>query len=126
MIYFEELLKKVTKRVMRWKNRLLTSGGIYFIGNACATIYAHIFAICHKPSKRGYWAITQNILKTLLRKHWGSKREALGGLDKLCYPKEEGGLHFRSLQDMVATLFANLWWIFRTSTNSLWEGIHVE
>ncbi|WMV54329.1 hypothetical protein MTR67_047714 [Solanum verrucosum] len=38
----------------------------------------------------------------------------------MCYPKEEGGIGFRSLHVIAKALFAKLWWTFRTST-SLWS-----
>ncbi|KAH0697743.1 hypothetical protein KY289_015225 [Solanum tuberosum] len=40
--------------------------------------------------------------------------------DKMCYPKEEGGLGFRSLYDISKALFEKLWWNFRTTTSSPW------
>ncbi|XP_059315804.1 uncharacterized protein LOC132066519 [Lycium ferocissimum] len=46
-------------------------------------------------------------------KHWVSWK-------KICMPKAEGGLGFRSLFDISKALFAKLWWRFRTS-NSLWS-----
>ncbi|WMV08192.1 hypothetical protein MTR67_001577 [Solanum verrucosum] len=42
--------------------------------------------------------------------------------DKMCYPKEEGGLGLRSLHDVAKALFAKLWWNFRTATSSLWAS----
>ncbi|XP_059292439.1 uncharacterized protein LOC132045882 [Lycium ferocissimum] len=39
----------------------------------------------------------------------------------MCFPKEEGGLGFRSLFDVSKALCAKLWWNFRTS-NSLWAN----
>ncbi|XP_060202276.1 uncharacterized protein LOC132630725 [Lycium barbarum] len=39
--------------------------------------------------------------------------------DKMCLPKCEGGLGFRSLHDISKAVFAKLWWNFRTNI-SLW------
>nr|XP_016445527.1 PREDICTED: uncharacterized protein LOC107770706 [Nicotiana tabacum] len=50
-------------------------------------------------------------------RHWASWQN-------LCLPKEEGrlgGLGFRSLFDVSKSLFAKLWWRFRT-TKSLWSN----
>ncbi|KAK6776158.1 hypothetical protein RDI58_027159 [Solanum bulbocastanum] len=60
-------------------------------------------------------------LQILLGKCGRGKRKTLDGLDEICCPKEEGGLGFRSLHDVNKALFAKLWWIFRVSTNSLWN-----
>lgn len=38
----------------------------------------------------------------------------------LCYPFNEGGLGFKSLHDVSKTLFAKLWWKFRTSVDFVW------
>lgn len=38
------------------------------------------------------------------------------------YPKNEGGLGFRSLHDTSKALFAKLWWNFITSTSSMWSS----
>lgn len=46
-------------------------------------------------------------------KHWVKREE-------LCLPQEEGGLGFRSLNDISRAFFAKLWWIFRTSITSIW------
>ncbi|XP_060182386.1 uncharacterized protein LOC132612059 [Lycium barbarum] len=35
--------------------------------------------------------------------------------DKMCLPKDEGGLCFKSLHDISKALFAKLWWNFKTS-----------
>ncbi|KAK6782492.1 hypothetical protein RDI58_020288 [Solanum bulbocastanum] len=40
----------------------------------------------------------------------------------MCYPKVEGGLGFRSLHDVSKAFFAKLWWIFKTTTSSLWAS----
>lgn len=37
--------------------------------------------------------------------------------EEMCYPKDEGGLGFRSLFEIRKALQAKLWWRFRTSTN---------
>ncbi|XP_016567089.1 uncharacterized protein LOC107865311 [Capsicum annuum] len=52
-------------------------------------------------------------LKNVKIRHWVAWED-------LCYPREEGGLGFRSLYDVSKALFAKLWWNFRTATNSLW------
>ncbi|XP_015169513.1 uncharacterized protein [Solanum tuberosum] len=47
-------------------------------------------------------------------KHWLAWED-------MCYPKEEGGIGFRSLHEITKALFGKLWWTFRTST-SLWSN----
>lgn len=38
----------------------------------------------------------------------------------MCFPMEEGGVGFRDLFDITKSVFAKLWWTFRT-TRSLWD-----
>ncbi|WMV29500.1 hypothetical protein MTR67_022885 [Solanum verrucosum] len=47
-------------------------------------------------------------------KHWAA-------WEKVCLPKEEGGLGFRSIADISKAMYAKLWWKFRTQ-NSLWAN----
>jgi len=39
----------------------------------------------------------------------------------MCFPKEEGGVGFRTLHGITKALFSKLWWRFRVSTDSLWS-----
>ncbi|KAK6793505.1 hypothetical protein RDI58_006958 [Solanum bulbocastanum] len=69
--------------------------------------------------------VVDQIHKILAKFVWGHIRGVKGkhwvAWDSLCLPKDEGGLGFRSLHDVLDALFAKLWWVFRTSTNSLWS-----
>lgn len=53
-------------------------------------------------------------------KHWVT-------WDAICYLILEGEIGIRSLFDVSKVLFANLWWIFRVKTNSMWGtfGSHI-
>lgn len=52
----------------------------------------------------------------------GSKGKHWITWEALCLPREEGGIGFRSLHHVADTLFAKLWWNFRTSISSLWSA----
>jgi len=47
-------------------------------------------------------------------KHWAA-------WEKVCLPKKEGGLDFRSIPDISKAMYAKLWWKFSTQ-NSLWAN----
>ena len=64
----------------------------------------------HSIFAKFYWVNTTGAKN----KHWVS-------WDKMCLPKKERGLSFRSIQDVSKALVAKLWWIFRVST-SLWSA----
>lgn len=72
------------------------------------------------PPKKIIERIHQIFAKFLWSNAGGAKRKHWVAWNDLCYPKQEGGLIFISLDDVNTTLFAKLWWIFRTSTSSLW------
>lgn len=54
---------------------------------------------------------------------WGnatsSKNKHWVAWDSMCYPRKEGDLGFRSLNDMSRSLLAKLWWKLRTKSSSL-------
>ena len=64
----------------------------------------------HKLFNRFFWQTKEEGRS----KHWSA-------WENVCYPKNEGGLGFRSLHDISKALFAKLWWIFRTSS-TLWSN----
>ncbi|XP_049370570.1 uncharacterized protein LOC125835476 [Solanum verrucosum] len=72
-------------------------------------ITACVITDLHRIFVKFFWANTTGAKN----KHWVS-------WDRMCYPRGEGGLGWRSLHDVSKALFAKLWWNFRTSTNTLW------
>lgn len=48
------------------------------------------------------------------RKHWVAWED-------MCYPIEEGGHGFRSINDITKEIHVKLWWSFRSSLRSLWS-----
>ncbi|XP_060211821.1 uncharacterized protein LOC132639388 [Lycium barbarum] len=119
--YYNDLIKKVKNKLQNWKGKLLSFGGkavlinsvlqsipIYMLSAVVPTKYT--INELHKIFARFYWS-TKEEGKS---RHWSS-------WDKICLPKEEGGLGFRSLDDVSKALFAKLWWKFRTS-NTLWSA----
>ncbi|XP_060183463.1 uncharacterized protein LOC132613456 [Lycium barbarum] len=119
--YYNDLIKKVKNKLQNWKGKLLSFGGkavlinsvlqsipIYMLSTVVPTKYT--INELHKIFARFYWS-TKEEGKS---RHWSF-------WDKICLPKEEGGLGFRSLNDVSMALFAKLWWKFRTS-NTLWSA----
>ncbi|XP_059302291.1 uncharacterized protein LOC132054265 [Lycium ferocissimum] len=105
IVYYEGLIKKVMNRVMPWQNRLLSFGGRYIlIAHVLQTMPVYLLSATNPLKGSNTTGIKG--------KHWVA-------WEKMCLPKEEGGLAFRSLHDISKALFPKLWWNFRTSV-SLW------
>lgn len=73
--------------------------------------------------------VIYNLHRILVRFLWNFKKVGRNKhrvfWDDIFKPKEEGGLGFRSFFDVSKTLFAKLWWIFKTQksfwTNYTWN-----
>ncbi|XP_070013963.1 uncharacterized protein [Nicotiana sylvestris] len=69
--------------------------------------------------------VLEHLYKTFARFFWSNKAKGRSmhwtRWQNLCLPKEEGGVGFRSLIDVLKALFAKLWWRFRT-TKTLWSN----
>ncbi|XP_060190564.1 uncharacterized protein LOC132619785 [Lycium barbarum] len=79
----------------------------------------HLLSACDPPS-----GVLAQIHRLFAKFFWSN---SVGNSSKhwetwttLCHPQEEGGMGFRSLQDISKALFAKLWWNMRTK-QSLWR-----
>lgn len=62
----------------------------------------------HKIFAKFYWANTT-----------GAKNKDWFLWKNMCFPKEEGGIGFRSLYVVSKALFCKQWWNFRTTSSSM-------
>uniref|UniRef100_A0A0V0IVJ9 Putative ovule protein n=1 Tax=Solanum chacoense TaxID=4108 RepID=A0A0V0IVJ9_SOLCH len=72
------------------------------------------------PTKRVMNQLQQLFAGFFWSKSGGDKGKHWIAWEELCYPKLEGGIGMRSLNDVSKALYSKLWWNFRTST-SLWS-----
>ncbi|XP_075085049.1 uncharacterized protein LOC142168286 [Nicotiana tabacum] len=119
--YYEELIKKVKAKLHSWKGKLLSFGGkATLISSVLQSMPVHMLSVLDPPNN-----ILGHLHKTFARFFWSTKEEGRSrywaSWKNLCLPKEEGGIGFRSLNDVSRALFAKLWWRFRT-TKSLWSN----
>lgn len=112
--YYNDLMKKVRPRLQNCKGKLLCFGRkVVLINSVLQSIPLYLLSTMAPPK-----FILYELHKTFNRflwvrsKHWVS-------WEKMCFPKEEGGVGFRDLFDISKAIFAKLWWIFMT-TRSLW------
>ncbi|XP_059310243.1 uncharacterized protein LOC132061439 [Lycium ferocissimum] len=108
IVYYESLIKKVMNMVMSSQNRLLSFGGRYIlIAHVLQTMPIYLLSAMnplkgvinqlHKIFAKFFWSNTAGVKG----RHWVA-------WDKMCLPKDEGGLGFRSLHDIAKALFAKL------------------
>ncbi|XP_075087591.1 uncharacterized protein LOC142169604 [Nicotiana tabacum] len=117
--FYKNIIFKVQERLSSWNGKLLSIGGrAVLISHVLETMQIHplsavnpppyVINQLHKMFARFYWSNTGNGRA----RHWAS-------WENLCLSKSERGLGFRSLHDVSTTLFAKLWWNYRTN-DSLW------
>ncbi|WMV21122.1 hypothetical protein MTR67_014507 [Solanum verrucosum] len=118
--YFEDLIRKVAKRIFPWHNKFLSFGGKQVLVNHVLQSLPIYLLSAMNPTKKVMEQIHQIFAKFfwgniegVKGKHWVAWRD-------MCLPNEEGGIGFRQIQDINKALFAKLWWNFRVSINSLW------
>lgn len=114
--YYNDLIKKVKDKLQNWRDKLLSyEGKVVLIESVLQSIPIYLLSVV-VPTK---YTINE-IYKIFARFFWRTKEEGISRhwifWSKLCLPKREGELGFRSLYDSKA-LFAKLWWRFRTTTS---------
>lgn len=119
--HFEELKKKVMKRLSTWQNKLLSFGGRYIlISHVLQTMPVYLLSAMNPPA--GVINQLHKIYAKFYRENTtGAKNKHWVSWEKMCFPKEKGGLGLKFLHDMSKALFVKLWWIFIISTSYLWS-----
>jgi len=118
--HFEELVKKIHRRIMMWQNKWLSYGGKFIlIANVLQSMPIYLLSAMNPPKKTTK-KIHQLFAGFLWSKTGGQRGKHWIAWEEMCYSREEGGVGFRSLHEVMKALFGKLWWNFRTST-SLWS-----
>ncbi|XP_075087590.1 uncharacterized protein LOC142169603 [Nicotiana tabacum] len=118
---YNDLIKNVKAKLHSWKWKPLSYGGkSTLISSVLRSMPTHILSVIDPPKN-----VIEHLHKAFARFFWSTKEESRSRhwtkWKNLCLPKEEGGVGFRSLHDVLKALFAKLWWKFRTS-KSLWSN----
>ncbi|KAG5580340.1 hypothetical protein H5410_050967 [Solanum commersonii] len=119
IIYYSQLVEKVSKKICGWQARILSFGGkITLVNHALQSIPIHTMATVSPPSTTNkyiesiiadfFWGRDQDKRKY----HWAS-------LETMSLPYDEGGVGIRRLSDICTFLQYKLWWNFRAKS-SLW------
>lgn len=120
-MYFEEFIRKITRRILAWQSRLLSFGGkLILVRHALHSMPIYLLSTMN-PTTTIIKKIHQ-IMAIFFCENNGEQRRYWASWDTLCFPIEEGGLGLRSLFDMNKAMMIKLWWKFRTDVGTLWAS----
>ncbi|XP_075084712.1 uncharacterized protein LOC142167967 [Nicotiana tabacum] len=118
--HFSEIVSKHVKRTTGWQGKLLSVGGrATLIKHVLQSQPIYLLSALEPPK-----TVLKQLETYMARFFWGSdegkQKYHWSSWSNLCYPKEEGGLEFRSIMDVSGSLTMKRWWRFRTC-KSLWS-----
>ncbi|XP_060195138.1 uncharacterized protein LOC132624361 [Lycium barbarum] len=118
--HYKEITDKIFNRLNSWTGKLLSIGGkVTLIKHVLQSMPIHLLSACDPPK-----GVLAQIHKMFAKFFWsnsvGNSSKNWVSWTTLCHPQDEGGMGFKSLQDVSKALFSKLWWNFRTK-QSLWR-----
>ncbi|XP_019235714.1 PREDICTED: uncharacterized protein LOC109216039 [Nicotiana attenuata] len=120
ILHFSDIVSKLVKRTTGWQGKLLSVGDR-------ATLIKHVLQSqpiyllsALEPPKTVFKQLETYMARFFWGSYQGKKKYHWSSWSNLCYPKEEGGLGFRSILDVSKSLTMKRWWRFRTC-KSLWS-----
>nr|XP_027127775.1 uncharacterized protein LOC113743906 [Coffea arabica] len=124
--YFSDICTSVAKRVLSWKENLLSSGGrLVLLKSVLSSLPIHVLAASTPPK-----GVLRTLEKAFANFLWGTTEKGSRyhwiAWDSLCKPYAEGGVGVRALTDAFDALSLKLWWSLR-QRQSLWaEFMHTK
>ena len=120
---FTNLKQRVTNKVSGWKEKLLMTAGKEILIKAVAQAVQSYSMSCFLLPKKLCEELT-----SLVRQFWrgqvkDEKKLACLRWDKLCMPKEIGGMGFRDLRMFNLALLAKQGWRLQTNSSSLFARV---
>ncbi|XP_027077095.1 uncharacterized protein [Coffea arabica] len=117
--YFSDICTSVAKRILSWKEKLLSSGGrLVLLKNVLSSLPIHVLAATTPPK-----GVLRTLEKAFANFLWGTtdkgSRYHWIAWDSLCKPYAEGGVGVRALTDVFNAFSLKLWWSLR-QRQSLW------
>ncbi|KAL3635512.1 hypothetical protein CASFOL_020059 [Castilleja foliolosa] len=120
-VYFDGLVQKVIQKIQSWKNKFLSfTGKVTLLKAVLNSIPIH--TISSTVVSKGVIKNLERLFTSFLWSKDGEKRIHWCSWDRICKPKEEGGLGMRSLTETVNGVQGRLAWNL-LQKNSLWSTI---
>ncbi|KAK4706536.1 hypothetical protein R3W88_033903 [Solanum pinnatisectum] len=119
IIYYSQLVEKVSKKICGWQARILSFGGkITLIKHALQSIPIHTMAAI-SPPKTTIKYIESIITEFFWGREQDRRRYHWASLETMSLSYVEGGVGIRRLTDICTALQYKQWWNFRAKS-SLW------
>ena len=117
---FSAIKDKLSKKLAVWKSKLLSKVGKEVLIKAVALAIPTYTMSCFKNSD----SLCDELTSMIRQFWWGQrggeeKKMAWLSWNKLCEPKERGGMGFKRLQQFNLALLAKQGWRLQTCQNSL-------
>ncbi|XP_027169914.1 uncharacterized protein LOC113769603 [Coffea eugenioides] len=123
---FDELLGKVRQKLFHWSSKMLSMGGkIVLLRSVLCSLPVYLLQVLQPPK-----AVLLHLGRVCNVFLWDtsieSKRTHWAAWDKVCRPVEEGGLGFRSFEDVAKAFSCKLWWKLREQASIWAEFMHIK
>ena len=120
---FAQLKSKVANKLSGWKEKLLSAAGKEVLINAVAQAVPSYTMSCFKLPDN-----LCNDLTSMIRQFWwGQKKDekklAWVSWERMCQPKENGGMGFRDLESFNKALLTKQGWRLQSSNQSLFARV---
>nr|XP_027120329.1 uncharacterized protein LOC113737276 [Coffea arabica] len=117
-VLFDDIVSKMRARLEHWSTKLLSFGGkMVLVRHVLASLPMYLLQVVNPP--KAVLTRLGTICNSFLWDNKGERRIHWSSWDKLCFPIDEGGLGFRSFNDMARAFAVKLWWRFRLG-ESIW------
>ena len=121
---FNDIKEKLSKKLARWKEKLLSKASKEVVIKAVAQAILTYIMSCFKIPN----SLCDDMTSMIWNFWWGQKRDerkmAWLSWEKLCEPKDVGGMGFRELKQFNLALLANQGWLLQTKKDSLVHRVY--
>ena len=121
---FAQLKQRVANKVLGWKEKLLTHAGKEILIKVVAQAVPLYTMSCFLLPKKLYEELTGMIRQFWWGQVMSEKKLAWLSWDKMCLPKDRGGMGFRDLRSFNLAFLAKQGWQLQTNSTSLFSKVY--